>query len=565
MRRVNPAIALFAGAAAASSVLLIILQSHLVFLIDEWDLLIQRHGFTAHSLLDQHANHLVLGPALIYQAILHTFGMGSQVPYAVAAVTLFIASATMLFVYLRSRLGGWVALAAVLPVLVMGTAYEDLLGTFQMSYTGSLAFGIGALLAVERGDRRGDQLACLLLIASLAFAEIALGFTAAVIVAIAVQRGPVRRVWIPAAPILLYVAWYAAFGHSGLQSPNSLNGDSTATSFPYVLDGVASSLASLLGLGSTVLGGGPGRVAWGRPLLVLVLVLLCIWAMRDRRPFRGWVLVPVTASLTFWFLTAANSNFARLPYAPRYQLVGAVFLLLIAAELGVGWRPRSTMLVLVFTVAAAAALGNLGALRDNYRHLKVESTVVRGDLGGLEIAADQVSPDFTLTPQNSGFNYVGLITARSYLPAIEDFGSPAYSEAELSRAPESARRAADQVMAAGLPIRLERLPKGQRPAPGPQPRLIGPSQALIGSSPECLVLTPRTTPAAVSLPPGGARLHAAPGVGAQLQLRRFASDSFPVSVGTLRGASELDIPRDRSERRWELQIGATGKVKVCGQ
>lgn len=565
MRRVDPAVALFAAAAAASGALLIILQSHLVFLIDEWDLLIHRHGFTPHSLLDQHANHLVLGPALIYQAILHTFGMRSQVPYAVAAVTLFIASATMLFVYLRSRLGGWVALAAVLPVLVMGTAYEDLLGTFQMSYTGSLAFGIAALLAVERGDRRGDQLTCVLLIASLAFAEIAFGFIAAVIVIVGLQRGPLRRAWILAAPILLYVAWYAVFGHSGLQSPNSLSGDGTATSFPYVLDGFASSLASLLGLGSTVLADGPGRVTWGRPLLVLVLVLLCAWAIRDRRPFTRWVLVPVTAGVTFWFLTAANANFARLPYASRYQLVGAVFLLLIAAELGVAWRPRSTMLVVVFAVAATAALGNLGALRDNYRNQQVASAAVRGGLGGLEIVADRVRPNFTLTFQNSGFNYLGLITARSYLPAAEHFGSPGYSEAELARAPEKARRSADKVMAAGLPIRLERLPKGQQLAPGPQPRLIGPPQALAGRSPGCLVLTPRTIPAVVSLPPGGARLYAAPSVGAQLQLRRFASASFPVSVGTLRGPSRLEIPRDRSERRWELQIGTAGKVKVCGQ
>ena len=32
----------------------------------------------------------------------------------------------------------------------MGTAYEDLLTAFQINYFGSVAFGIGALLAIER-------------------------------------------------------------------------------------------------------------------------------------------------------------------------------------------------------------------------------------------------------------------------------------------------------------------------------------------------------------------------------------------------------------------------------
>lgn len=547
-RRVNPAIALFVAAAAASSVLLIVWQSHLTFLIDEWDLLIHRNGFTPHSLLDQHANHLVLGPVLVYKAIQNTFGMGSQVPYAVAAVTLFIASVSMLFVYLRRRLGDWVALAAVLPVLVMGTAYEDLLGSFQMSYTGSLALGIGALLAIERDDRRGDLLTCLLLIASLAFAEIALGITAAVIVAIALQGGPLRRAWVPAIPILLYIAWYAGFGNSGLHSPNTLSAHSIATSFPYVLDGFASSLGSLLGFGN-VLQGGTGGAEWGRPLLVLALGLLCVWAMRDRRPFRSSVLVPVAGGLTFWFLTAANYNFARPPYAARYQLVGAVFLLLIAAELGSGWRPRSTMLVALFAVAATAALGNFGALRDGYRNDHGASTLVRGGLAGLEITADRVNPDFVLTPDNSNFNYFDLVTARSFLPAAEDFGSPGYSETELARAPEGAQVAADKVMAAALPIRLQPLTAVPRP----------------GLLARCTVIKPGGEPSVAVLPPGGALLDGPPDGSAELRLRRFASASFPVAVARLRGVARLDIPRDASARPWELQVIGTREVRVCGE
>ena len=547
-RRANPAIVLFAGAAATSAILLILWQSRLDFLIDEWDPLIHRNGFTAHSLLDQHANHLIIGPVLIYKAIQHTLGMDSQVPYAVASVILFIASVAMLFVYLRRRLGDWVALAAVLPVLVMGTAYEDLLSTFQMSYTGSVAFGIGALLAIERDDRRGDVLTCILLLASLAFAEVALGFTAAVIVAIALQGGQLRRAWVPAIPIVLYAAWYVTFRHDGLYTPNSLSVHNIATSFPYVLDGFASSLGSFFGLGSVVQSS-TGAIAWGRPLLVLVIALVCVWGLRSGRPFRGWVLVPAVAGVTFWVLTAANYNFARPPYAGRYQYVGAVFLLLIAAELGARWRPRLDMLVAIFAVAAAAALGNFGALRDGYRAKEAVSSTVRGGLSGLEIAANTVAPSFVLTPEDSDVNSFGLLTAKDYLPAVMDFGSPAYTQGELAEAPEAAREAADKVMAAALPIRF-------------QPLGVVPRSRLLG---RCTLITPSRGTSVAVLPPGGALLDGAPGASEQLRLRRFAASSFPVSLGTLRGVARLEIPRDASARPWELQVIGTGSVGVCVQ
>ena len=134
---------------AASGALLIAWQSHLTFLIDDWDLLLARRGFNAHALLDPHARHLIIGPALIYKAIQATVGMDSILPYAVAAIGSFLASVLLLFIYLSRRVGDWVALAAVLPVLVMGTAYQDLLSAFQICYSASVAFGIGALLGLR--------------------------------------------------------------------------------------------------------------------------------------------------------------------------------------------------------------------------------------------------------------------------------------------------------------------------------------------------------------------------------------------------------------------------------
>jgi hypothetical protein len=532
---------------AVSGVLLIAWRSHLTFFIDDWDLLLHRRGFSADAFLNPHARHLIIGPTALWKAIQATFGMDSQIPYAIAATTSFLASVVLLFVYLRARVGDWLALAAVAPILFMGTAYEDLLNVFQICYFGSMAFGLGALLSFERDGRRWDALACLLLLCSLAFAEIAFAFAAGCVVMVALNRGPWRRLWVIAVPAVLYVIWYVGWGDSG---PSSLSFDTVATSPVYVLDGFASSLASLFGIGTPSLLGGDGGLDWGRPLLV-ALVAAAVWGLVRFPRGRSLILIPLAIGLVFWFSTAANAGPLRPPDASRYQYVGAVFLLMIAAEYLAGWRPGWRpgwgVLAPVFAVSAAATAANYSTLHESYDAYRPATALVRGDLAGLEIARDRVDPDFVLTQQNSGFEYFRYVVAGPYLSAADKFGSPAYSQTALETAPEVAREGADRVLAAALPISLETLPS-------------------VPAAQGCRTLVPAAgAPAVITLPPGGATLETAPGISADLSLRRFASASFPVHVATLRGAARLDIPRDRSGRPWEMQVRANGKVTVCGQ
>jgi hypothetical protein len=532
-------------AVAASGALLIAWGSHITFLIDDWNLLLNRRGLDPHVLLDPHARHLILGPVVVYKAIQSTIGMESYVPYDVAAVATFLASVVLLFAYVRRRVGDWVALAAVLPVLVMGSAYEDLLSAFQIGYFGSMALGIAALLAFEQNGHRTDALACVALVGSLAFSEIALAFAAGIAVAIALQRGPLRRAWVLAVPLLLYAVWYPTFGQSGAYlGPSGFSLRNVASSPPYVLDGFGSSIASLLGLGSPQILGGTGGLEWGRPLLVALAAAAVAWVLRNRRPTRWWFLIPLTIALSFWFLTAANFTFGREPYASRYQYVGAVFVLMIAAELASGWRPGWRAVLATLAVGAVAAMGNLQTLHQAYRALSGSSDVVRGGLAGLEIAADRADPDLVLTPENSDFNYYTLVKAGPYLSAADKFGSPAYSESELAGAPESARVAADRVLAAALPITLQ---------PTPPPPASG-CTTVRGTGPAAPVL---------NLPPGGVSLSATQGAQASLALRRYASPSFPVDPEPLRGSAQLSIPTDHSSRPWQLRLDAPRPVVVC--
>lgn len=556
-------LALLCGGMAISAALLIAWRSHLTFFVDDWDLLLLRRGLSVDVLLEPHARHLIVGPVVLWKAIEATFGLDSQIPFAVAAIAMFMASVALLFVYLRRRVGDWLALAALLPLLFMGTAYEDLLNAFQICFFGSMAFGIGAVLAFEREDARRDVLSCLLLLASLAFAEIAFAFAAACAAMVALNRGPWRRLWVIAVPILVYIPWYLDWGQHG---PGQLSFHHVANSPVYILDGFASSIASLLGLGTPtiLLGNNQGALEWGRPLL-LALLAGAVWGLLREPRGRSRPLIPLAAGLTFWFLVAANA-LLRPPVASRYQYVGAVFLLMIAADYAVGWRPdwRPGWRVLVpaFAVSAAATIANFSTLHDAYHAYRDTTAVIRGGLAGLEIAERTVDPRLVLNVQNSGFNYLGYVNAGSYLSAVGKFGSPAYSEPELERAPEGARAAADLTM--GTALRLAVRPTMQPPALGRQaPLPLGPP----GSATHGPCTTVRASAAGapiVLLPAGGVFLRQPPGGSTRLSLRRFATASFPVDAGDLMGAGVLAIPADRSRRPWQLQLSATGPVTVCG-
>jgi hypothetical protein len=526
-------------AMAISGVLLIVWQSHLTFVADDWDLLIQRRGLSPDVFLDPHARHIIITPAAIYKAIEATLGMDSLTPYAAVATGGFLATVALLFVYLRTRVGEWTALIAVIPILFMGTAYEDLLTPFQIGYFGSMVFGLGALLALQRKDAKGDAIACGLLIVSLTFSEVAVPFLAGAAVAIALDRGPLYRAYVVATPALFYAAWYAGWE----AGPNSLSFENVATSPSFMLDGISSSIASLIGFGPAFGQLDVSALDWGRPLLVALVVTAGLWVAR-RGKISPWLPVALALLLAFWFIAAANTGLGRPPTASRYQFVGAVFLVMVLAECAAGTQLRWRGLAVVAAIAGAATLSNLSILHRSYEMFRDTTPIVRGALSGLEISAPVVDPGFLLTTENSGAVWFAQVDAERYLSAVDAYGSPAYPRDELADAPESARVAADKVLAAADRIELQDA-TGAANRAGENCSTIGPAPA-----------------ATVRLPSGGAFLRATPGTSAGLKLRRFAT-SFPVDLGPLRGIAFLITRPDLSDQPWTLQISSAGPVTIC--
>ena len=155
-----------------------------------------------------------------------------------------------------------------------------------------------------------------------------------------------------------------------------------------------------------------------------------------------------------------------------------------------------------------------------------------------------VADDFELTEDNSGVDYLGIVDAASYFSAIDAYGSPAYTPAELAGSSERSRLSADKVFASALGVGL-----------------VPADEAAAG---RCVTARPGTETGIVGLPPGGALLIARSG-SPRIALRRYATDGFPLELGALAPgrARALAIPGDLSQQPWQLSVAGHGSLSVC--
>jgi hypothetical protein len=544
----TPVLLLLVWLLGASGCLLLYLGSKLTFLLDDWEFLLYRRDFGADAFLDPHGEHIVALPVLIYKALLATAGMGSALPYRVVSTALFLASAALLFVFLRRRVGDWPALAATAIVLFLGAAWEDLLWSFQMTYFGSAAAGLGALLALEREDRRGEIVACALLVVSILFSSLGLSFAIGAAVHVLLGGERRRRLYVFLVPLAVYALWWLGWGHD---AESALSLDNVARTPLYVIDSLANAVGSAAGLTNPAIEV-HDRLLWARPVTV-VLVFLAAWRLykRDRVPHWFWVVLATAGS--FWVLAGFNQMPGRDPGASRYQYLDVVFLFMLAAELlrpelERGLRIGAKALAAIGVVTALSLAANLDELHDAYEGTYHPiSQLEKAGLGALDIAEATVEPGFVLSEDVVDTGFVN-VDAGSYFSARDEYGSPAYDEAEIAASPEFVRYAADKVLFGALRIGLEPLPASAVPATGCE---TAPSEG--GASP------------LLRLPPAGVVVQAGDQPIERFELSRFSTGSAPVLIAGLGPgeAGRLALPHDKATAPWKLRLITAGPTKVC--
>ncbi len=493
----------------------------LIFFYDEWDFITRRRGFSADSLLDGHNGHLSVFPVALYKLLLQIAGLGAYWPYRLTLVCLHLLAGALLFVVLRSRVGDAAAVCGAALLLFLGSAADDLIWAFQIGFVGSIAAGLGMLVALDRRSRGGDLAAAVLLGVSLGCSSLGVSFLAIAVIEPVVQRDWRRLARVVAAPLALYLAWRAKYGESDLMAGNL--DDAPA----YAFQMLAAAVGGVTGLGATA----------GPTLAVLVLLGLA-WGTARSAPSPR-LLAVLAGAVSLWGLTALARAQLADPGAARYLYASVVLVLLAAAELwprGVVLRGRALAVAGVAT--AIAVLGNLLPLNQKADALRANSEHVKARVSALQLAEVEVAPDYRPAPEAAP-----QIEAGPYLAAVRDFGSPAQSERALISDQEPDRLVADVVLS-------QIVPPVTRPATA-RGALRGCTAFAAGSD--------------VPLPPEGSIVLAAPDGGepAQLLLRRFANGTIVSPLATVAPGERLAVTTapDGIDQAWAVRVSAA--VRAC--
>lgn len=538
----------FLGAALlASGAMLLVLTRELTFFQDTWEFLMDRRELTVDNLLRPHNEHIVLIPVSIELFFIHVFGMSSARPEYLLSIAMSLATAVLLFVYARRRVGDWLALMATGLLLFVGPAWQDLLWPFELAFVGSILFGVAMLLALDREDRNGDVLACVFLTIAAGFSSLGVAFMAAAAVHLFVHRRERGwgRAWFVAIPVVLFAIWYLGWGHDAESHLSLIN---VLNSPRFAFEGMAVSLESLLGLSRAPIEGPPETViGWGEPLLLAALALVILQQIR-RPGFSPGFWPVLAATATNWFLTAFNYVPGREPSTGRYMYAAGAFTLLVAVELLRDVRLSRRVLAIMGAVTLAAVASNIHFFREGSRWLLNQSVLTRADLAGIDIARNRVAPGFELAPELAGTPSLVNVSAGRYLEAEDELGTPAYTPEELAEAPEPGLRQADVVISRALSLRTVTRSGAAPPGKGCE----------LGGGPRA--------PEDTTLRPGVTKILTEPGPQASIRLGRYAEQGvYPVQMPGAPGDSTtlLKIPRDRSDVPWRVRIESQQPVYVC--
>lgn len=518
-------------------------RQHNYFFYDEYDLVL--HRYSLHDLLEPTNGHPVIMWLPIYYLMRPIFGLDSALPYEVVGMLMMVAASCVLFAYLASRAGRWIALTGTVLLLFLGTGADLLFWSFQLAFAGSVGAGLAALLALSSGRRHRDLWAVLLLVASTFFLSVGLAFVVAAAAAALIETGlrPFRpaltrlaRVTGPA--LVLFAIWYLAYGHD---SPDRASLDNLIGTPVFVLQGIGASLSYLTGVAATP--ASARALSWGVPLSV-ALIGLAVWRSVSGPPLSAAIWIGVAGGLTFWALTGLNRPSGTNADAGRYCFVGAVFALLVVVELVRGLRFRRPLAIAALVSAAVlvSVVGNLNGYRYGRANLVAQAAEGRAVLAALQIARDRVDPKFRPPPETAGTPFLVVLDARSYFKSSERYGSPAWSPSQLLEQPEQARVNADAILLEALPLTLTPAPSAPALACRPVPESGG---------------------GGLETGPGELWLRGGAGAPAELQISRFAQAFRPFGTVAPGTTSRLSIPSDRASQPWRLKITG-GAARVCG-
>ncbi len=537
---------IFAALLVADLVLLLWFGRGTTFFYDDWDFVVHDYGGGLHSLLLAHVGNISILPIAVYKILFHLVGLSHYIVFRLVVIVLHLVTATLIYVLARRRAQPLTALLAASLILFLGFAWEDLLWGFQIGYMLSITGGVAAWTLLDDPRRRNDVLASLCLIVSATSSSLGIALLIGVAAEL-VWRRDLRRLWVPAVPVLIYLLWYVGHGESEVTKASLI----AAPAFASEL--AAAAFGALIG----------HSLDWGRPLAVIAAFGL-LWWLGGRSRASARLVGLIATGLSLWIVTAVSRSTISGPETSRYTYLGAVVIVLALVELVRRrvFSPRVSLaacgLVLYFVFCGLTLMSN-GA-----QNLRGISDVMKADLGALELAAAHAPPQFEPDPQRAP-----QLTAGPYLHTVRSIGSsPADTTKQIVAADPASRNGADNTLVALYgPDIVAAAPT--RPSPlAPAPAVLGVTGGSVIQHGRCVQVTPSPGAPAnvvVTLPGGAALLRDLGAVGASIYLKRFGDNFVPFPQTLAPHSSRaLVIPADSAGIPWQLQLTSSSPTELCG-
>ena len=452
MRRVrdnpaNPA-RLLAVAMFASATLILLLGHGATFSGDELVLVTTSPGLDLHTLFEPHGGHLIALPRLVYRVLLEISGL-DYLPFRILAVASILVAVWLLFTWARRRVDPWLASGFCAMLLFYGSDYLHMFQGNGFIVVSSIALGVAALLALERGDRRGDLLCCLFLTLGVLTYSVALSFLAGVAVNLLVQRQR-RRAWVFALPLALYLAWRIWLIAADVPGDGGgIDIYSLLLVSGWSFQSVAGVLGTLSGLDYAFTGGLVEKVGpAGPPLAVVAAILLAVAIVK--RGLGPVLLTAIACALALWTMQVLSYGDAaglRIPGADaRYLYPGAFVIgLVIFAAIGPGPVP-GRYLALFAVVVAGSVTVNLMTMKDGADLIRDSASQVRTYAAMYRMSVPAPSPGEKPHVSSSAGIMVAMINS--------PYGDLGYRLPVLLEEPEPDLEKLDQVMAAVVPFQV---------------------------------------------------------------------------------------------------------------
>jgi hypothetical protein len=502
---------------------------------------------TSHGLeyfLAPSNGHLQVLGKLIYRGIFEAFGANYAVfrAFDVAGVMICVG---LFFELARRRVGPLVALVPCLSLLFLGYAWESFLWAFDLHTIYALALGLGAVLALQRGDRRGDIASCVLLTLSIAMIELGLAFAAGIALSVLIRPDRLRRAWIFLIPVALYAGWWIWAQHFDQPAIELANVRLIPATVTRAIAAVAGSVFGLNPTGAGVFQPTTGVTGWGSAIAALAVAGLVWRIARGGVPRTLWVFLSV--ALVYWVLIALGG---RAPDSSRYIFVGTLLVFLVAADALAGARLRALGVLAALGVVAFAIPPNVAKLYDGRGPQLNDATTSRVEYAMLDLVRGPIPPEYAPGKDKRVTDLGGSVftpmPAGDYLEAAERFGHLGMPLEELREQSLQRREIADASLVGALGLAL-------RPAPAPAEPGACPS-SLDGRPGHSVFFSP---------PRAGALLGSRSKRPIEVSLGRFGKGGPGVRLGKLEpGAwTSLALPPDSAPDRWFVVID--GPAYVC--